>query len=508
MDFNKQIADIDLTYPDLVLEEIFFIPADDHLAGTRRPVTIADLAEICGRTPEVVWHRLHEIEKTSRGIVVDTLAECANRLAIVRKSGQEPLLFDVRFADRLSTEPIAGALHLPTMTSPEWQEAYSAGQTGFVFSDDGRKAFSAAMWLRTQGRLRTFAVKTADLRGALTMLVVLLCVMFNDGNAEAADAESLRHSPLVKEQFVDYQYVVQMFVQRPSLKLLMSQGEDAERRSDQEVFDGMNYEAESMNAAGMKVSWKNVGLMATRRIGSDAELTTENFEDYQLAHYTEDFGINLRHQRYEGMIQLMNFKGPKNGSTDSGAPPINTDRKEKIRRPESSVLHESAAMQYLAWGKDFSLSGAFGDAPQTIRRGIGFPVFVALTKTEFDTGDHLVDERYALYFAKNTELNRVTTRNVYFGGGVAGTLPFGKFYVSGHSSIGGGGQKIDVTYTDDQKSSYDSAFKADLRCVFGWNIRQGFASITYDLEGTTFRIGQLKTTVQSDMISAATGVRL
>lgn len=170
MDYTKKIADIYLPYPDLVLEEIFFIPAHDHFPGTRHPVTIADLAEICGRTPEVVWHHLHEIEKMSRGVVIADQDDCYRCLSELRQRSQNPLFFDVRFKEAMEQAPIPSALHLPSMTSSDWQGVYDAGQTAIIFSDDGRKAFSAAMWLRTQGRPLSFSVQTEDLRQVLSKL--------------------------------------------------------------------------------------------------------------------------------------------------------------------------------------------------------------------------------------------------------------------------------------------------------------------------------------------------
>ena len=62
-------------------------------------------------------------------------------------------------------------------------------------------------------------------------------------------------------------------------------------------------------------------------------------------------------------------------------------------------------------------------------------------------------------------------------------------------------------YASYEKTTTEVAGKADLRLAFGANFRDFFAVTTYDLEGTTFRIGDIHATVQSDIISAAVGMR-
>jgi rhodanese-related sulfurtransferase len=501
-----RLAELGLPFTDVILEEIFFIPPGDHLPEKPRPVTIYDLATISARPLDQVWQRLQEIRRLCSGVVLPSPAAVSDLLR------QQPVLFDVRFAAEASEDPVPGALHLPSMSGAQWRAVVPAGRPCLTISGDGRKSFSAAMWLREQGIANAFCTCLADVRAALATSLMLIVTLASwiafATDVVAADAESFQTRAENVTVTAAHTYTMQLFIQRPSLKILFNNEDAPEGRSDQEVFDGMNYEAESLSAVGLKASWRGVGLMATRRVGSTERLTTRKFEDYQLSHYTEAFGMNLRYQSYAGMIQLMRYKGPKQSDP---AEPRTGDRTEYISRPESSVTHRSGALRYLIWGRNFSLAEAFGETAAQVRRGFGFPLFVAATKTDFDTGGRLVDDKYRFYFNSSSSLRRLTTRNGYIGGGAAGQIPWRKFFFAGHASFGAGGQKITVVTeengTDLERTSWDGAYKADICFVLGWNIPRAFATITYDLEGTTFRHADIKATVQSDMIAAATGVR-
>ena len=512
LDLNKKISDLNLPFLDVVLEDIFFIPANPLLQRAPLPVTIYDLAQACARPGELVWQKLQMVQKLSKGIVIDE-ADCRTLFAVDTHKSETPLLIDVRFLGPFHYDPVPNAIHLPTMTTDEWHAAFPQEKTAIVFSEDGRKAFSAAMWLREQGRLNSFSTNLAVIR-ALTLgfAICFFSMFFLSFDGQAVEAEVFdevipapQNSSTEDNASIQKRYIGQLFVQRPSIKILFGKDDTVEPRANEEVFDSMNYEAESMNAAGLKFVFDNFGLMASRRIGKSDGITTQKFEDYQIVHYTEQFGLNLRFQHYIGMIQIMNFKRKK--TIDDDTPSDIGDRKEYIKRPDASVTHRSAALQYLLYGRSFTLNGAFGEGAPEVRRGFGFPLFLALSRTKFDTGDFLVDERYSYFFKETSNLNQVTTTNGYIGGGAAGTLPFGKFYVSAAASIGLGVQKLKKVYVDYVKTTTDSTAKADLRLVFGFNFRDFFAVTSYDLEGTTFRIGEIHATVQSDIISAALGMR-
>ncbi len=512
MDLNKKISDLNLPFLDVVLEDLFFIPADPKLRGVPLPITIYDLAKACARPGEQVWQKLQSVKKLSKGIVLDE-ASCRTFIDCEKCNAETPLLIDVRFLTPFQNDPVPKAIHLPTMTTEEWQAAFPKERTAIVFSEDGRKAFSASMWLREQGRMKSFCSTLAAVRAlALGVAICFLSTFFSASDGFSVDGEVFEQvvpaplNPPVEKQVLNHKhYVGQMFIQRPSIKILFSKNDSEEPRANEEVFDGMNYEAESMNAAGLKFAFDNFGVMASRRVGKGDGITTQKFEDYQIVHFTELFGLNLRFQHYIGMIQIMNFK--RKMSVDDDTPGETGERREYIKRPDASVTHRSAALQYLLYGRNFTMNGAFGEGAPEIRRGYGFPLFLAFTGTRFDTGDFLVDERYSYFFKDTSDLNQVTTTNGYIGGGAAGTLPFGKFYVSAAASIGLGVQKMKQMYTDYSKTTTEGAGKADLRLVFGVNVRDFFAITTYDLEGTTFRIGEIHATVQSDIISAALGMR-
>lgn len=500
-----RLADLGLPFLEVILEEVFFIPRGDHLLEKPRPHTIYDLAAISARPLDQVWQRLQEIKKISGGIYIPD-ADAA--IPILRA---KPVLFDVRFTEDFLNDPVPGAMHLPTMTMADWRSVASESSTCVTLSTDGSKAFSAAMWLREQGIVKAYAARAADIRTALTSLGLILltawCVLCSQG-LHAADAEAFQTGSTSAAVQTAQAWTLQLFVQRPSLKILFGKDEAPERRSDQEILDGMNYEAESLNAVGLKASWNALALMATRRVGRSENLTTRKFEDYQLSHYAGAFGANVRYQAYVGMIQLMNYKGPKQ---DDAASPVTGDRSEYIRRPESSVVHRSATLRYLIWGRNFSMGDAFGETPVFPRRGFGFPLFVAAARTDFDTGGRLVDEKYRFYFNSTASLRRLHTKNAYIGGGAAGMIPWKKFFFSGQASFGVGGQQISVVKeengADKARRSYDGAYKSDLCFFLGWNMPRAFVALTYDLEGTTFRHADIRATVQSDMVAAATGMR-
>ncbi len=512
MDLNKKLADLNLPFLDVVLEDIFFIPSDKALRTAPLPVTIYDLAQTCARPGELVWQKLQQVQKLSKGVVLDE-RECRTLIDVEKSKSRTPLLIDVRFLASFQTDPLPTAIHLPTMTTVQWQAVYPKDKSAIVVSEDGRKAFSAAMWLREQGRLRSFCTKIGDLRAQL--LVLSLCLLTSmllarEGRAVDADVfdqvlptsgAALNNERSAKNQH----YVGQLFIQRPSIKILFGKNDSEEPKANEELFDGMNYEAESMNAAGIKFAFDNFGVLASRRVGKANGITTQKFEDFQIVHFTDLFGLNLRFQHYVGMIQIMNFK--RRVSVDDDTPGERSSRNEYIKRPDASVTHRSAALQYLLYGRNFTMNGAFGEGAPEIRRGFGLPLFIAVTRTKFDTGDFLVDERYSYYFKDVSFLNQIQTTNGYIGGGAAGTLPFGKFYISAAASIGLGVQKMKQVYADYTKTTTEGAGKADLRFVFGANFRDFFAVTTYDLEGTTFRIGAIHATVQSDIISAAVGMR-
>ena len=511
MDLNKKLTDLHLPFLDVVLEEIFFIPADQTLRTKPLPVTIYDLAQTCARPGELVWQKLQAVQKLSKGVVLNEPG-CRTLIDHEKSKSETPLLIDVRFLASFQNDPVPDAIHLPTLTTAAWQAVFPKDRSAIVFSEDGRKAFSAAMWLREQGRLRSFSANISDLRSQLLVLCLCLLTTFvlaPEGLAvegEVFDQVLPTTGAAPSEQPAKNQhYVAQLFVQRPSIKVLFGKDEAEEPRANEELFDGMNYEAESMNAAGIKFAFDNFGVLASRRVGKAKGISTQKFEDYQIVHFTELFGLNLRFQHYVGMIQIMNFK--RKISVDDDTPGDSSTRSEYIKRPDASVTHRSAAFQYLLYGRNFTMSGAFGEGAREIRRGFGLPIFLAITRTKFDTGDFLVDERYSYYFKNVSFLNQVHTTSGFLGGGAAGTLPFGKFYVSAAASIGLGVQKMKQIYAGYEKTTTEGAGKADLRLVFGANFRDFFAVTTYDLEGTTFRIGDIHATVQSDIISAAVGMR-
>jgi hypothetical protein len=512
LDLNKKISELNLPFLDVVLEDIFFIPADPILRRTPLPVTIYDLAQACARPGELVWQKLQMVQRLSAGIVLDEVG-CRTFFEVDDHISETPLLIDVRFLGPFQNDPVPNAVHLPTMTTDEWHTAFPTEKTAIVFSEDGRKAFSAAMWLREQGRLKCFSTNLAAIRALTLEFAICFFSMFLfsfDGQAVEAEvldegASISKNSATEEIAPIQKRYIGQLFVQRPSIKILFGKDDTVEPRANEEVFDSMNYEAESMNAAGLKFVFDNFGLMASRRIGKSDGITTQKFEDYQIVHYTELFGLNLRFQHYIGMIQIMNFK--RKMTIDDDTPSETGNRKEYIKRPDASVTHRSGALQYLLYGRNFTMNGAFGEGAPEVRRGFGFPLFLALSRTRFDTGDFLVDDRYSYFFKETSNLNQITTTNGYIGGGAAGMLPFGKFYVSAAASIGLGVQKLKKVYAEYVKTTTDSTAKADLRLVFGFNFREFFAVTTYDLEGTTFRIGEIHATVQSDIISAALGMR-
>jgi len=174
LDLSKKIIDLNLPYLDVVLEDIFFISADPALRSAPTPVTIYDLAEACARPGELVWQKLHAVQKLSRGIVLDPVS-CRTVIRSEVTEFRSPLLFDVRFLESVQNDDISNAYHLPTMTTEEWQALYPKEKSAVVFSEDGRKAFSAAMWLREQGRLNTYCIKLQELRSAL--FIFCLCFL-------------------------------------------------------------------------------------------------------------------------------------------------------------------------------------------------------------------------------------------------------------------------------------------------------------------------------------------
>ncbi len=162
MDLNKKITDLNLPFLDVVLEDIFFIPADQALRTGLLPVTIYDLAQACARPGELVWQKLQAVQKLSKGVALNA-ASLRTLIAEEKHRSETPLLIDVRFLASFQNDPVSQAIHLPTMTTEEWQAVFPKEKCAIVFSEDGRKAFSAAMWLREQGRLRSFCIKTAGI---------------------------------------------------------------------------------------------------------------------------------------------------------------------------------------------------------------------------------------------------------------------------------------------------------------------------------------------------------
>ena len=270
MDLNKKISDLNLPFLDVVLEDIFFIPADPSLRTAPLPESIYDLAQACARPGEQVWQKLQMVQKLSKGVVVDA-ANCRTLIEEERRKSETLLLIDVRFLGPFQNDPVPQAIHLPTMTTDEWQAAFPKERTAVVFSEDGRKAFSAAMWLREQGRLKSFCTNLAAVRAlALGFALCFLSAFFAATSGLAVDGEVFEVVPVPgnpppEEPAPNHKhYVGQLFVQRPSIKILFGKNDSEEPRANEEVFDGMNYEAESMNAAGLKFAFDNFGLSPHR----------------------------------------------------------------------------------------------------------------------------------------------------------------------------------------------------------------------------------------------------
>ena len=141
MDLNKKLADLNLPFLDVVLEDIFFIPADESLRTKPLPVTIYDLAQTCARPGELVWQKLQTVQKLSKGVVLDR-SGCRMLVDEEKSKSETPLLIDVRFLEPFQNDPVPQAIHLPTMTTAVWQAVYKAEKSAIVFSEDGRKAFS------------------------------------------------------------------------------------------------------------------------------------------------------------------------------------------------------------------------------------------------------------------------------------------------------------------------------------------------------------------------------
>lgn len=171
LELQTKIADIGLPFVDVILEEIFFIPPGNHLPEKPRPVTIYDLAKISARPEDAVLQKLREIQKLM-GTSHPVDPKAVGQLLSVLSSSQAPCLLDVRMRLEDFYVPVPGALHLPSLQTEEYKAALEKDQPCLVFSDDGRKAFSAAMWLREQGYRQAFATTTAAVRAALSLPVV------------------------------------------------------------------------------------------------------------------------------------------------------------------------------------------------------------------------------------------------------------------------------------------------------------------------------------------------
>jgi len=139
-----KLDQLGIPYLDLVLEEVFLVPAGKTLAGL---VTLADLAQFCGREVARVASQVQGIQALSQGITIS-----ASELAAALRSSPRLVLLDLRQANEFAGGSIAGARRLAELDLPVFLADCRERKDGLVtLCQDGSRAFSAAMYLRSHG---------------------------------------------------------------------------------------------------------------------------------------------------------------------------------------------------------------------------------------------------------------------------------------------------------------------------------------------------------------------
>ena len=147
---QSELYQLNLPHLDVVLEEVFSVPGA-HLLGPfyREPRTIGDLKSISLLSSEKIYTRLEEVILLAKDI--ECSANDFNRLQ--KNSVDEAVkILDVR-VDRLLESPcLQGAVSLDELDIQRFIcESNDSGQHVVAVCQDGKKSFSAAMFLKKHG---------------------------------------------------------------------------------------------------------------------------------------------------------------------------------------------------------------------------------------------------------------------------------------------------------------------------------------------------------------------
>lgn len=131
---------------DVVLDEIFAIPAQGVFGAPLPPTTVEELAERCGLAHELVAETLTRIATMSEHIEIQPEA-----LAVRLPASTGLILLDVREPWEFEIAHLPGSILLATVDFAAVLPQLQAAECVVTICHHGIRSYSAAMWLRQRG---------------------------------------------------------------------------------------------------------------------------------------------------------------------------------------------------------------------------------------------------------------------------------------------------------------------------------------------------------------------